>query len=324
MSERARTRRRHSTPSAFPLASTVRSSENSNAPRTDATVRSPTRTSPASAGLLQSRRHVDRIAGDERAALARLADDDLARVDADEPDSVGTIGAVTPDRASRRPSSGSENTSEEAGARLLCASRARSRAPPRAGPAPPARSGPGQRARGRSGSVRAASSRGPERRARRTPAGGRRLSYGARAAPPGGAPRELRGRSRAGKASRRPSTRTARSPASRGRRESRPRRLGSARGRRSRPCRGSRPAAVSPRSAVLPLCFAIARSRIRYDAPGLGLEQHVGRLDVPVDEPARVGRVERARYLPRGCRAPSGRTCALLRLEQLSQVRPST
>ncbi|MBM2824230.1 MAG: hypothetical protein HW413_2976 [Thermoleophilia bacterium] len=34
-------------------------------------------------GLLQSRRHIDRIASDEGAAFARLADDDLARVDPD-------------------------------------------------------------------------------------------------------------------------------------------------------------------------------------------------------------------------------------------------
>ena len=33
--------------------------------------------------LLQSRRHVDRIAGDERTSLTRLPNDDLACVDAD-------------------------------------------------------------------------------------------------------------------------------------------------------------------------------------------------------------------------------------------------
>ena len=47
--ERARTRRRHGTPSGLPLASTAIGWSNSNAPLVAAAVRSPTRTSPGSA-----------------------------------------------------------------------------------------------------------------------------------------------------------------------------------------------------------------------------------------------------------------------------------
>ena len=49
ISESARTSRRQATPPAFPFASTVGGSPNSNAPPTAATVRSPTRISPGSA-----------------------------------------------------------------------------------------------------------------------------------------------------------------------------------------------------------------------------------------------------------------------------------
>ena len=57
--------------------------------------------------LLESRRDVDRVAGDERLALA--ADDDLARVDADPglearaPRSAARISAARGRRAGRRP-----------------------------------------------------------------------------------------------------------------------------------------------------------------------------------------------------------------------------
>ena len=71
ISESARTSGRHATPLRLALRLDRRGSSNSKAPRTAATVRSPTRISPGVGGLLEPGGDVDRVAGDERAALAR-------------------------------------------------------------------------------------------------------------------------------------------------------------------------------------------------------------------------------------------------------------
>ena len=84
------------TGSDLPFASTSNAGPSSNAPRTASAVRAPTTTAPGLARLLEPRGHVDGVPGDERAALARTAHDDLARLDADpEREHAVEVGAET-------------------------------------------------------------------------------------------------------------------------------------------------------------------------------------------------------------------------------------
>ena len=66
-----------------PSPSTSTAGPSSKAPRTASAVRAPTTISPGLGRLLEPGGDVDGVAGDERAAFARAAGDDLARVDAD-------------------------------------------------------------------------------------------------------------------------------------------------------------------------------------------------------------------------------------------------
>src|SRR5213075_412202 len=83
MKDSARTSRRHRTPSGFPFASIMLGSPNSNAPRAASAVRSPTRISPGAAPCSSRAETFTGSPVAKGAALPRLPDDDLARVDAD-------------------------------------------------------------------------------------------------------------------------------------------------------------------------------------------------------------------------------------------------
>ena len=134
----------------------------------------------------------------------------------------------------------------------------------------------------------------------------RRARPAAPAAPrsaPAARPRDARtrprGPSRAGTAAARRGTRRARSRASRRPPARRPPRRRSARGRRSRSCpAGGRPS-PTPASSRDPSRQAEVRQVDVVGAVGAGarVEQDVRGLHVPVDEPAGVGRIERARDL---------------------------
>ena len=83
MVRRARTTAEATTPPDFPLASTVRGAENSNALATAATVRSPASTSPGSAAFCSRSATLTASPVTNEPPSRAAPDDDLARVDAD-------------------------------------------------------------------------------------------------------------------------------------------------------------------------------------------------------------------------------------------------